>query len=106
MRSLPRTRSRTHASADFFQRERYFSLYAQGTLLDEEGWYSVTPELIANQIAERCRCTTIVDAFCGVGGNAIAFAQTCERGASSPASALTPFDHRAQSLPSTFLRRD
>ncbi|EKM50057.1 uncharacterized protein PHACADRAFT_130594 [Phanerochaete carnosa HHB-10118-sp] len=63
----------------FYQRERYFSLYSEGCLLDEEGWYSVTPELIANQIAERCRCKTILDAFCGVGGNAIAFAQTCER---------------------------
>lgn len=65
---------------DFFQRERYFSLYKQGCLLDEEGWYSVTPEAIANVIAERCRCDVVVDAFCGVGGNAIAFAQTCERG--------------------------
>jgi hypothetical protein len=70
-----------HSSyVDFFQRERYFSRYAEGCLLDDEGWYSVTPELIANQIAERCRCETILDAFCGVGGNAIAFAQTCERG--------------------------
>ncbi|KAI0692442.1 RNA cap guanine-N2 methyltransferase-domain-containing protein [Cytidiella melzeri] len=68
-----------HLRKYFFQRERYFSLYASGCLLDEEGWYSVTPELIANQIAERCRCGTILDAFCGVGGNAIAFAQTCER---------------------------
>lgn len=67
---------------DFAQRERYFSLYNEGCLLDEEGWYSVTPERIALQIAERCRCDTIVDAFCGVGGNAIAFAQTCERGKS------------------------
>ena len=63
---------------DFSQRRRYFSLYHKGCLLDRVGWYSVTPELIANQIAERCRCDTIVDAFCGVGGNAIAFAQTCE----------------------------
>ena len=55
-------------------------MYSSGCLLDEEGWYSVTPEAIATQIAERCRCGTIVDAFCGVGGNAIAFAQTCERG--------------------------
>ncbi|KAF9785404.1 S-adenosyl-L-methionine-dependent methyltransferase [Thelephora terrestris] len=62
----------------FFQRRRYFSLYDNGCLLDRVGWYSITPELIANQIAERCRCDTIVDAFCGVGGNAIAFAQTCE----------------------------
>ncbi|KAI0825643.1 RNA cap guanine-N2 methyltransferase-domain-containing protein [Irpex lacteus] len=68
-----------HLKKYFYQRERYFSLYSSGCLLDEEGWYSVTPELIANQIAERCRCGTILDAFCGVGGNAIAFAQTCER---------------------------
>lgn len=65
--------------SDFSQRRRYFSLYDKGCLLDRVGWYSITPELIANQIAERCRCDTIVDAFCGVGGNAIAFAQTCER---------------------------
>lgn len=65
---------------DFGQRTRFFTLYHEGCLLDEEGWYSVTPERIANQIAERCRCDTVVDAFCGVGGNAIAFAQTCERG--------------------------
>ncbi|KAI0792199.1 RNA cap guanine-N2 methyltransferase-domain-containing protein [Abortiporus biennis] len=63
----------------FHQRHRYFSLYDEGCLLDEVGWYSVTPEGIATQIAERCRCATILDAFCGVGGNAIAFAQTCER---------------------------
>ncbi|KAF8577896.1 S-adenosyl-L-methionine-dependent methyltransferase [Ramaria rubella] len=63
----------------FYQRERYFSLYDQGCLLDEEGWYSVTPEGIADVIAEKCRCDTVLDAFCGVGGNAIAFARTCER---------------------------
>ncbi|KZS94862.1 S-adenosyl-L-methionine-dependent methyltransferase [Sistotremastrum niveocremeum HHB9708] len=68
-----------HLKKYFAQRYRYFSLYDQGCLLDEEGWYSVTPEALAQQIAERCRCDTILDAFCGVGGNAIAFAQTCER---------------------------
>ena len=67
-------------ATDFYQRERYFSLYDQGCLLDEEGWYSVTPEGIADIIAEKCRCGTVLDAFCGVGGNAIAFAKTCERG--------------------------
>lgn len=66
-----------HLQKYFSQRKRYFSLYDQGCLLDEEGWYSVTPELIADQIAERCRCDTVLDAFCGVGGNAIAFAKTC-----------------------------
>ncbi|QRW08137.1 SAM-dependent methyltransferase [Ceratobasidium sp. AG-Ba] len=68
-----------HLKKYFYQRHRYFSLYDEGCLLDEEGWYSVTPEKIANQIAERCRCDTVIDAFCGVGGNSIAFAQTCER---------------------------
>ncbi|EJC99718.1 S-adenosyl-L-methionine-dependent methyltransferase [Fomitiporia mediterranea MF3/22] len=68
-----------HLQKYFAQRNRYFSLYDRGCLLDEEGWYSVTPEKIAEQIAERCRCDTILDAFCGVGGNAIAFAKTCHR---------------------------
>ncbi|KAI0741312.1 S-adenosyl-L-methionine-dependent methyltransferase [Daedaleopsis nitida] len=68
-----------HLQKYFSQRERFFSLYSSGCLLDEEGWYSVTPEAIADQIAGRCRCDVILDAFCGVGGNAIAFAKTCER---------------------------
>lgn len=68
------------SQVDFAQRKRYFSLYDEGCLLDEEGWYSVTPERVADNIAERCRCDVILDAFCGVGGNAIAFAKTCERG--------------------------
>ena len=45
-----------------------------------EGWFSATPEKIAAHIAERCQCDLIVDAFCGVGSNAIQFAFTCERG--------------------------
>jgi hypothetical protein len=44
-----------------------------------EGWYSVTPEKIAEHIAERCSCGVVIDAFCGVGGNSIQFALTCER---------------------------
>lgn len=45
-----------------------------------ESWFSVTPQKVAEHIAERCKCDTIIDAFCGAGGNAIQFAVTCERG--------------------------
>ncbi|WVQ75139.1 hypothetical protein IAR50_004748 [Cryptococcus sp. DSM 104548] len=48
-------------------------------LMDQTGWYSVTPQPIAAHVAQRCQCDVIVDAFCGVGGNAIEFAKTCER---------------------------
>ncbi|KAF9921167.1 Trimethylguanosine synthase [Linnemannia zychae] len=61
------------------QRYRYFSLYDQGIRMDEEGWYSVTPEKIAAHIAERCASDVIIDAFCGCGGNTIQFAMTCHR---------------------------
>ncbi|XP_057329514.1 trimethylguanosine synthase [Microplitis mediator] len=61
------------------KRYRLFSKFDQGIKLDRESWFSVTPEKIAMHIAERCRCDTIVDAFCGAGGNAIQFALTCER---------------------------
>lgn len=39
---------------DWAQRHRLFERFDQGCRLDLEGWYSVTPELIALQIAERC----------------------------------------------------
>uniref|UniRef100_UPI00358E10E9 trimethylguanosine synthase isoform X2 n=1 Tax=Myxine glutinosa TaxID=7769 RepID=UPI00358E10E9 len=61
------------------QRYRLFSRFDEGIRLDSEGWFSVTPERIAEHIAQRCQCDLIIDAFCGVGGNAIQFAFTCER---------------------------
>ncbi|XP_033738758.1 trimethylguanosine synthase-like [Pecten maximus] len=61
------------------QRYRLFTRFDEGIKLDREGWFSVTPEKIAEHIADRCRCDVIVDAFCGAGGNAIQFAFTCER---------------------------
>ena len=61
------------------QRYRLFSKYDEGILMDEEAWYSVTPEKIAQHIAQVMSCGLIVDAFCGVGGNAIQFAKTCDR---------------------------
>ena len=72
------------------QRKRLFRRYDDGIQLDREGWFSVTPEIIANHIAERMcahvssendkhekepsQKLVVLDAFTGVGGNAIAFA--------------------------------
>ncbi|WWC92747.1 uncharacterized protein L201_007706 [Kwoniella dendrophila CBS 6074] len=64
----------------YAQRKLYFPLYDElPLLLDETGWFSITPQPIAKHIAERCSCDLIIDAFCGVGGNTIEFAKTCER---------------------------
>ncbi|WRT69641.1 uncharacterized protein IL334_006630 [Kwoniella shivajii] len=64
----------------FAQRRLYFPLYDHlPLLLDRTGWFSITPQPIAAHIAERCACDLIIDAFCGVGGNSIEFAKTCER---------------------------
>lgn len=85
------------------QRYRLFSKFNEGIILDDEGWYSVTPERIATQIAKRVWNSIltapvpnpsksakkkgrnkalapakppgiVLDAFCGPGGNAIQFA--------------------------------
>ncbi|XP_067836144.1 trimethylguanosine synthase isoform X2 [Heptranchias perlo] len=65
------------------QRYRLFSRFDEGVKLDQEGWFSVTPEKIAEHIANRVmqnfHCDIIVDAFCGVGGNSIQFALAGKR---------------------------
>ncbi|EDW68414.1 trimethylguanosine synthase [Drosophila virilis] len=63
----------------WFRRFSLFSRFDQGILLDRESWFSVTPEKIAKQTARRLAGDVIVDAFCGCGGNAIQFANTCSR---------------------------
>jgi trimethylguanosine synthase len=79
------------------QRRRLFSRFDRGIQLDSQGWYSVTPEIIADHVAERVSTLVsspefkqaggncgnnnknadkgiiILDAFCGCGGNSIAF---------------------------------
>ena len=72
------------------QRHRLFSRFNEGIKIDHEGWYSTTHEAIALHIAERCCCgggadtagggrrrrpVVVLDAMCGCGGNAIAFAR-------------------------------
>lgn len=84
------------------QRRRLFKKFDEGIQLDAEGWYSVTPEVVADHVGSRfvdasvqlmkCNSTkpqrgknkkqsksmVILDAFCGCGGNAIAFAKLPE----------------------------
>lgn len=58
----------------WLQRYDLFSRFDEGIELDEEGWYSVTPECVAARHAERCNGRVVVDCFTGCGGNAIQFA--------------------------------
>ena len=63
-----------------YHRQRYdlFHLFDSGIQIDSEGWFSVTPELIALHTAQsvfsRNGMGLVWDAFAGVGGNSIQFA--------------------------------
>ncbi|CAN8001747.1 unnamed protein product [Ixodes hexagonus] len=65
---------RPHLKKYWAQRYRLFSKFDKGIELDEESWFSVTPEGIAKHIARRCQSDVVIDAFCGAGGNTIQFA--------------------------------
>lgn len=64
-----------------------FSKFDKGIKIDDESWYSITPEPLAKHIAQRVidvnansvaeGSLSILDAFCGVGGNLIQFARKC-----------------------------
>lgn len=68
----------------YWQRRYYiFSKFDKGVKIDEESWYSVTPEPLAKHIAARVNQThdlessddpallAVLDGFSGVGGNMI-----------------------------------
>lgn len=68
------------------QRFDIFGEWEKGYFLDAEAWYSTTPILIAEHQAAECVkqqetkkgqsiSLVILDACCGAGGNAIAFAK-------------------------------
>ncbi|CAL8317473.1 unnamed protein product [Gadus morhua 'NCC'] len=85
------------------QRYRLFSRFDEGIRLDTEGWFSVTPERIAHHIALRVKESfvdshLVIDAFCGVGGNAIQFALSGKRviGIDIDASRLALARHNAE----------
>lgn len=62
-----------------FYKHRYylFSKFDRGIKIDEESWYSITPETIAKHVAGRVSevfgegNANVIDGFCGVGGNLI-----------------------------------
>ncbi|ODM17401.1 hypothetical protein SI65_07076 [Aspergillus cristatus] len=64
------------------QRYKIFSRYDEGVWLTDDAWFGVTPEPVANKIAEQmvesapAGRSILVDAFAGAGGNTIAFART------------------------------
>jgi hypothetical protein len=74
----PRVRPR-RSSAPWRIRERdptrLFSRWHQGVRLDEDARASLSHEDAALSTARRMGAETVLDAFCGAGGNAIAFAR-------------------------------
>ncbi|XP_068618347.1 trimethylguanosine synthase isoform X2 [Battus philenor] len=61
------------------KRHSLFHRFDEGIKLDRESWFSVTPENVAWHIASKFAFDTVVDAFCGAGGNTIQFARTCKK---------------------------
>ncbi|KAB8075754.1 RNA cap guanine-N2 methyltransferase-domain-containing protein [Aspergillus leporis] len=64
------------------QRYKIFSKYDEGVWLTDDAWFGVTPEPIANKIADDISKSApegrsiLIDAFAGAGGNTIAFARS------------------------------
>ncbi len=56
------------------RRTEYFDRFDDGIQTDAEGLYSVVPREIGMRQASQFRSLDVVDAFAGIGGNAIAFA--------------------------------
>lgn len=62
------------------QRYSIFSLYDEGIHMTDDSWFGVTPEPVANKVAEDLSAltpkskTVLIDMFAGAGGNVIAFA--------------------------------
>ena len=70
----------------FYKKKDYlFSKYNEGILLDEESWYSVTPESIGQYLSKRIldqfpgKKVNVLDAFAGCGGNIIQFGLACNK---------------------------
>jgi trimethylguanosine synthase len=60
-------------------RKDLFSRFDDGVRVDREGLFSLKPENAALDIARRLSGVTVLDAYCGVGGVAIALARVGKR---------------------------
>lgn len=60
-----------------YARFRVFFRMDDGVQMDEESFWSTTPEGIARHQAARCKGRYAFDACCGVGGNTVQLAATC-----------------------------
>ena len=63
------------------QRHKIFSKYDDGIWMTDDAWFGVTPEPVADKIAEHIASAPkskgiLIDAFAGAGGNTIAFAKS------------------------------
>ena len=63
----------------WLQRYYYYSKFDKGIMMDRESWYSVTPEKMAKYLAKLIRGKSIIDGFCGSGGNVIQFSKYCSK---------------------------
>lgn len=68
-------RLRTEEPEAWQRRNIFFSRFEEGVLADPQGLLAVTPEEEALKIADRLPGDIVLDAFCGLGGNSIAFAR-------------------------------
>ena len=57
-----------------------FERFDEGVKLDQESWFSVTPEAVAKHIAARFEgFSQVLDGFCGAGGDSIQLSKRCGR---------------------------
>ena len=66
----------------YVQRYYFFSLFDNGIQMDKESWYSVTPEEISDYISSiipNSLNSSILDGFCGCGGNIISFSKNFKK---------------------------
>ena len=74
--SLPRALVRAARTADARRRrDTSPGFLRSGARLDQEGRWSLTPERLALALGRRHAGATVLDACCGLGGNAIGFAR-------------------------------